>query len=106
MFQSTSQYTLRLQEALKEFENPHSENYQDKEKLKEAAQSYLNYRGVHNRAEALRESSAPRNSSFLCLDLIAAVDATKDNVPINLNEKDDIIIEINKNNKDDLFVDH
>ena len=105
IFQSTTDYTKRLQAAIEEFENPRSEDYQNKEKLKEVAQAYLNHRGIHNREEALRESSAPKNRSLLCLDIIAAVDATKENVPINYyKEIDNKKNEINNNKKDTLYV--
>ena len=121
---STSQYTLRLKEIIREFENPRSENYQNKEKLREAAQAYLDHRNVHNREEALRQSSAAKNRSILCLDIIAAVDATKDNIKnefyknSEIEEKKDInksleiddnnldlINEFEKKKDDDLFVD-
>ena len=105
IFTSTSDYTKRLQEVIEEFENPRSEDYQNKEKLKEAAKAYLDHRGVHNREEALRESSAARNRSLLCLDIVAAADALKDNVPVNLNEHDNKINDNKINDKKDLFVD-
>ena len=107
---STSQYTIRLKEAIRQFETPGAEGYQNKEKLKEAAQAYLDHRGVKNRAEALRQSSAAKNRSLLCLDIVAAVEATKDNVKVDLKDDlekdDDKIIEINENEKEkNLFVD-
>ena len=106
IFQSTSPYTLSLQAAVKEFEDPRSENYQNKQKLKEAAQAYLTHRGVHNREEALRKTSAAKNRSLLCIAIIAAVDATKDNVPVNYyKEIDNTKNEINNNKKDTLYVD-
>ena len=89
---STSQYTKDLQTAIKNFETPGNKDYQNKEKLKESAQAYLDHRGVHNRRDALRQSSAAKNRSLIALDIIAAVDATKEKAVINIDndlEKDD-----------------
>ena len=112
---STSQFIHRLRDTLREFEDPNSKDYQNKEKLKEAAQAYLDHRHVHNRNEAFRQNSSAKNRSLLCLDIIAAIDATKDNVKIDIdkdleiddNNNLDKINETGKNKvkENDLFVD-
>ena len=108
IFRSTSDYTHRLKETIREFENTKPATAKSKQKLRDAAQAYLDHKGVHNRAEALRKSSAAKNRSLLCLDLIAAVDATKEKAEFKIDNElvnDNNIIKEDENKGRNLLVD-
>ena len=107
---STSKFTKDLLSQMREYENPESKDYQNKEKLKEAAEAYLKHRNVSTREDAFRQNSSAKNRSLICLDIVAAINALNENANIKLDneiDKDnDLIITTDSKSKEkSLFVD-